>query len=361
MTQPSRTARDVGIAIGRMAPGPHNAITDVPGVQVGHCTVSSDKEPVAKTGVTVVLPNGPAIFRERVAGGAFVLNGAGELAGITQVDEWGLIETPIALTNTMSVGTCSAAIVNHMMHTHQGIGDEHDVVIPLVGECDDSWLNDVSARHITYHHLHDAIEQASGGPVLQGSVGAGTGMITCDLKSGIGSSSRTVTISREVFTIGVLVLSNFGELHELRLDGAPFGRHLEEIGFLGHERRRHNYGSIISVVATDAPLLPKQLERLAKRSALGIGRCGSSARHGSGEIVLAFSTSNTVSRDKGIDRFSWHVIADRAIDPLYTATIDATEEAILNALFASHDTTGRLGRFVPGIPVKEVQNFLARF
>ena len=344
------------MAIGTLAPGPYNAITDVSGVLVGHATIVHDEPTVARTGVTVVMPNAFNIFQERVVGNAFVLNGAGELSGITQVVEWGLIETPIALTNTMSVGSCSRGVVDYMLSHHRGIGDEEDVVIPLVGECDDSWLNDVTAQHVTPEHVQTAIDHSAGGVVPEGSVGAGTGMITCDLKSGIGTSSRVVEIGGDRFTLGVLVLSNFGYLEQLRVDGLPFGRYLHELG-VAEERRRVNYGSIICVVATDAPLTPHQLGRVAKRAALGIGRCGSTANHGSGEIVLAFSTSNVVPRTHSIHRFAWDVLADHAIDPCYMATIEATEEAILNSLFAAFPMTGRSGRSVPALPLDELERF----
>lgn len=343
-------ARDHGVRIGVLPTGPHNAITDVAGVLVGHATVVRDTPTVARTGVTVVLPNDGRIFRERVLGNAFVLNGAGELTGITQVCEWGLIETPIALTNTMSVGPVHDGLVRAMLRDHPGIGDEHDVLIPVVGECDDSWLNDVTARHVTPDHVDAAMAAARSGPVAEGSVGAGTGMITCDLKAGIGTSSRIVDVAGDPVTVGVLVLANFGTLDQLRVDGFAFGRHLERIGWAA-ERRINNYGSIVVVVATDAPLTPSQLGRVARRAALGVGRCGSTANHGSGEIVLAFSTGNAVPRDPDATRWTWTIVPDRRIDPLYAATIDATEEAILNALFAAEPVVGRNGRRIEALPV----------
>jgi D-aminopeptidase len=233
-------------------------------------------------------------------------------------------------------------------------------VIPIVGECDDSWLNDVSGQHVRPEHVQQAIDAATSGDVPEGSVGAGTGMLTCDLKAGIGTSSRQIQIGHELFTLGVLVQTNFGELSQLRVDGMPFGRHLEREGWL-QERRRVNYGSIICVVATDAPLTPHQLGRIARRAALGVGRCGSTAEHGSGEIILAFSTGNAVPRPVEVVRFTWDVLADRAINPLYQATVDATEEAILNALFAAQTMTGRYGRVVPSIPLDELERCLRRW
>jgi D-aminopeptidase len=353
-------ARDHGVAIGPLPTGPRNAITDVSGVLVGHSTIWSDAPMVARTGVTVVMPNSGRIFDERVVGSAFVLNGAGELSGITQVREWGLIETPIALTNTMSVGTCSQGIVDYMMGRHAGIGHEADVLIPIVGECDDSWLNDVAGRHVEPHHVTQAIAAAHAGPPEEGSVGAGAGMITCDLKAGIGTSSRVVRVGPDEFTVGVLVLSNFGTLEQLRVDGLPVGRHLAR-QWRDDYRRLACYGSIVCVVATDAPLSPHQLERLAKRAALGVGRAGSTAHHGSGELMLAFSTANVVPRDTSVHRFTWDLIADHAINPLYEATVDATEEAILNALFAGADTTGQRGRVIRALPVDAVLELRRRW
>lgn len=352
-------ARDHDVVIGTLPTGKHNAITDVAGVRVGHFTLVHDDPTCARTGVTVILPNDDRIFHERVIGNAFVLNGAGELAGITQLHEWGLIETPIALTNTMSVGTCSRGVVDYMLARHTDIGDAADVVIPIVGECDDSWLNDVSAQHVRPEHVTRAIEWASSGAVAEGSVGAGTGMICCDLKSGIGTSSRVIAIGDEDFTLGAMVLSNFGLLEQLRIDGFPLGKHLAETGWV-KDRRKSNYGSIICVVATDAPLTPHQLGRIAKRAALAVGRCGSTAYHGSGEIMMAFSTGNVVPRNPDVRRFSWDVLADHAIDPLYQATVDTVEESILNALFAADTMTGRYGRVVPGLPVDELKRLRDR-
>ena len=356
--------RDLGIEIGTLAPGPFNAITDVAGVQVGHATILRGSGKLVpgvgpvRTGVTVILPNGGNIFQERVMGGGFVLNGAGELSGLTQVMEWGLIETPIALTNTHSVGTCSEAIVEYMVENHATIGQEHDVVIPLVGECDDSWLSDVSGRHVRFEHVRAAIADASGGPVLEGSVGGGTGMITCDLKAGIGTSSRVLTMDARTFTVGVLVMSNFGDLEQLRIDGLPFGRHLAA-KWGDKDKRRVNYGSIITVVATDIPMTPGQLNRLGRRAALGIGRVGSTANHGSGEIIVVFSTSNTVARDSTQLLHSVEFISDKRINPVYQATIDATEEAILNALCAAEPMTGRDDHHIPELPTDELAAYAA--
>ncbi len=349
--------RDLGRQLGVYRTGPFNAITDVAGVHVGHSTIVRGEGPLnrgsgpVRTGVTAILPNAGAIFTERLIGGAFVLNGAGEISGLTQVVEWGLVETPILLTNTLSIGTCSEALVEWMVEKHIGIGNEHDVVIPLVGECDDSWLSDAAGRHVRAEHVFAALEDARSGPVAEGNVGGGTGMVTCDLAGGIGTSSREVQIDdTHVYTVGVLVMSNFGYLEDLRVDGEAVGRRLG--AEWGKEiQRRVSYGSIIAIVATDAPLNSQQLSRLSKRAALGIGRCGSMAAHGSGEIVLAFSTGNAVPRAFEKKLYQIDVLGDPFINPLYEATIDATQEAILNALCMAQPVTGRDGHHARALPL----------
>lgn len=355
--------RDLGVTIGRVATGPNNAITDVADVHVGHATVINGKGRLkpgkgpVRTGVTAILPNGGNIFHQRVVGGAFVLNGAGEVSGLTQVQEWGLIETPILLTNTLSVGACSEACVRYMVQRHPGIGREHDVIIPLVGECDDSWLNDIAGRHVRQEHVVAAIDGASKGPVAEGNVGGGTGMVTCDLKGGIGTSSRKLPEGDGGWMLGVLVMSNFGRLADLRVDGAPVGQLLAP-HYEDYAKRRSIYGSIIAVVATDAPLMPHQINRLCKRVALGIGRIGSYAAHGSGEIVLGFSTANTIPRAgrKRVHRID--VLADQYMDPLYSAVVEATEEAIINALCAADGMVGINDRYVPALPVDELTRIM---
>src|SRR5215471_1669784 len=220
--------RDLGFSIGRFPAGKQNAITDVAGVRVGHTTLVWGDGPLevgkgpVRTGVTAVVPH-PSVFDSRVVAGGFVLNGAGEVSGLTQVQEWGLLETPILLTNTMAVGKVSDAAVKWMTRRWPTIGGEDDVVIPIVGECDDSWLNDAVGRHVRSEHVYRAIEQATDGKVQEGSVGAGTGLITCDFKAGIGTSSRRVEIGGITYTLGVLVQSNFGIMPSLRVDGAPVG------------------------------------------------------------------------------------------------------------------------------------------
>jgi D-aminopeptidase len=339
----------------------------VAGVRVGHSTiirgapgpVRTGKGPV-RTGVTAILPGTGDVFQERVVGGGFVLNGAGEVSGMTQLLEWGLIETPIFLTNTLSVGTVSEAAVKWMVERNPGIGAEHDVIIPLVGECDDSWLNDVAGRHVRDEHVAEALKRAAEGPVQEGSVGGGTGMVTCDLKAGIGTASRRLPEVLGGHTVGVLVMSNFGELRQLRMGGLPVGETLEARYGL-EDRRLRDYGSIITVVATDAPLMTHQLNRLAKRAALGIGRVGSTANHGSGEIVLAFSTANRIPRVTRKMVYRMKFLLDRRLNPLYEAVIEATEEAILNSLCAAREMAGAAGHVIRALPLDDVRALVARW
>ncbi|ATB32922.1 P1 family peptidase [Melittangium boletus] len=356
-------ARELGIPLGRFKPGKHNAITDVEGVLVGHSTIIQGEGPLkpgqgpVRTGVTAILPNRRDIFMERMTGGGFVLNGAGEVSGMTQLMEWGLVETPILLTNTMAVGAVSDAVARYMVEQNPGIGDEHDVIIPIVGECDDSFLNDISGRHVKREHVYEAIRAASEGPVAEGNVGGGTGMLTCDFKGGIGTSSRKLPEALGGYTLGVLVMSNFGKMHNLRVGGLPVGEVLAE-KFKHVPRRVQSYGSIIAVVATDAPLLSHQINRLCKRVALGIGRVGSYAAHGSGEIVVGFSTANIIPRRTQKMVYKLKILLDQRLDPLYEAVMEATEEAILNAMCMATSMTGVNGNFVPALPLDEVRRFV---
>ncbi|MBL9038307.1 MAG: P1 family peptidase [Archangium sp.] len=357
-------ARALDLPLGRFKPGRFNAITDVEGVLVGHSTIiSGDPGPLkvgqgpVRTGVTAILPNEGNIFMDRLAGGAFVLNGAGEVSGLTQVVEWGLLETPILLTNTMSVGQVSDSVARWMVQQHPGIGHEHDVIIPVVGECDDSYLNDISGHHVTEKHVREAIAAAATGAVPEGSVGGGTGMITCDFKAGIGTASRKLPQVYGGYTLGVLVMSNFGKMHNLRVAGLPLGEVLAE-QLRDMPKRRMSYGSIIAVVATDAPLVSHQLSRLCKRVALGIGRVGSYAAHGSGEIVVGFSTANVIPRRTRKMVYKMKILLDQRLDPLYEAVMEATEEAILNSMCMAEPMAGVNGHEVPALPLDEVRRFV---
>ncbi|SES78892.1 P1 family peptidase [Stigmatella erecta] len=360
---PRVRARELGLPLGRFKPGRYNAITDVEGVLVGHCTLVHGEGPLrpghgpVRTGVTAILPNNGNIFMERMSGGGFVLNGAGEVSGMTQLMEWGLVETPILLTNTMAVGAVSDGVARYLVERYPGIGDELDVIIPIVGECDDSYLNDISGRHVRNQHVLQAIQNAKTGPVPEGNVGGGTGMVTCDFKGGIGTASRKLPEALGGYTLGVLVMSNFGKMHNLRVGGLPVGEVLAE-KFKDVPRRGQTYGSIIAVVATDAPLLSHQINRLCKRVGLGIGRVGSYAAHGSGEIVVGFSTANIIPRRTQKMVYKMKILLDQRLDPLYEAVMEATEEAILNAMCMAEPMTGVNGNFCPALPLDEVRRFV---
>ena len=367
-------ARDLGLFFGTATPGPLNAITDVAGVRVGHCTIVHGSGALvvgkgpARTGITAILPvttlhPEDSVFLKRVPAAGFVLNGAGELSGLTQVQEWGLLETPIVLTNTLSVGTAYQAVVEHMSNEVPGIGQAHDTVIPVVGECDDSWLNDIAGGHVKALHVHEALQRAAAregcGPVDEGAVGSGSGMTTFDFAGGIGTSSRVLKVDEGGFTVGVLVQTNFGRLADLRLGGVPLGLVLAEHYKKVH-KRGGDAGSIIVIVATDAPLLPHQLTRVAKRAALGIGRTGSGAAHGSGEIILAFSTANRLPRTSARRVQRMDVLSDEHIDPIFRATIDSVEEAIANSICMAGDVVGVSGHMAPGLPLDLVRDIVER-
>jgi D-aminopeptidase len=331
--------RDHGLRVGGLAPGPGNAITDVAGVRAGHVTIVRDAPAVVRTGVTVVSPGAPeSLARRPVAAGGAVLNGAGEMTGFLQVSEWRRLETPVYLTATMAVGRVYDGAVAAAMAADPAVGVE-DVVIPVVAECDDSWLSDARDLAVQPADAGRALaDAATQRPVAQGAVGAGTGMVCFGFKGGIGTASRLAGDH----VVGVLVLANFGERDDLRIDGVPVGRLLSGAPAGGP---RAPAGSCIAVLATDAPLDGADLARLARRAGLGLARTGSVAHHGSGEIFLAFSTTGLARDDVGLD-------------PLFAAAVEATEEAVLNALWHAETTTGRDGRVAHRLPHDEVLELL---
>jgi D-aminopeptidase len=336
-------ARDLGIVIGTYQPGPQNAITDVAGVKVGHVTLIQGegklmpgKGPV-RTGVTVIIPRDD-VWHSKVPAGAFVLNGTGEMTGLAWIAESGFLEYPIALTNTLNVPRVANGVMTWMIQHYPGIGITDDTLTPVVAECDDSRLNDSQGRHVTEANVITALDTASSGPVLEGAVGAGTGMVSYGFKGGIGTSSRRVSDREGGYTVGVLVNANHGRREELTVNGVPIGKRYDidrQAAVSGSE------GSIIVVVATDAPLDARQLGRLAKRAALGLARTGSTARHGSGDFMLAFSTGNTIPHYPETLTIPMTRMADTHLNPLFTATVEATEEAIVNALTMATTTMGR--------------------
>ena len=348
-----RRLRELGLLIGPLDAGANDAITDVPGVTVGHVTVWRDEpEPpdgrgIARTGVTVVVPGPPGLlFGEPAPAGVAVLNGSGELTGFIQVAEWGQIETPVYLTSTMAVGRVFDGAIATAVSADPRVGVE-DVVIPVVGECDDSDLSDPRVVQVEAADVGAALASASSGPVAEGCVGAGTGMMSFDWKAGIGTASRVAPRIRA--TLGVLVLANYGSAPRLRIDGVPVGDSVRPPGW----EQRPSAGSCIGIVATDAPLRGDQLERIARRAGLGLARTGGTANHGSGEIFLAFSTARG-TRAPETSRQQIEIVPDAELDELFAATVDATEEAVLNALWAAVDTTGRDGRVAYALPRPEI-------
>ena len=372
-------ARDLGIVVGLYQPGPLNAITDIPGVKVGHQTVIKGDgalkpgEGPVRTGVTVIIPRDD-IWHKKVPAGAFVLNGTGEMTGLAWVAESGFLEYPIALTNTLNVPRVANGVMSWMIRQYPEIGITDDTLTPVVAECDDGRLNDIQGRHVSEQDVMAALDKAVGGPVQEGTVGAGTGMVSYGFKGGIGTASRRLPEREGSYTVGVLVNANHGRRPELVVNGLPVGRlyegqggGLQRSGRLSGEsslRARetapgNSEGSIIVIIATDAPLDGRQLTRLAKRAALGLARTGSTARHGSGDFMLAFSTANIIPHYPKERTFSLTALSDAHLNPLIAATVEATEEAILNALTMATTVVGRDGHRVDAISLARLRALIA--
>ena len=348
---PRPRARHFGLRFGSLPTGEHNAITDVPGVRVGHVTLfhGTGDEPIARTGVTAIVPDAPIeLFRRPMPAATSVLNGAGELTGSVELTEWGVLETPVLLTGTSSVGRVADGVVDELFAT--GVDE---VVIPVVGECDDSWLDDMRRRWVTAEHARQALAAATGGPVAEGVVGAGTGMVTMGYKGGIGTSSRVID---GLGTVGVLLLCNFGGRDQMRIGGRLVGEVLEAEAAAGAPTLDTG-GSCLGVVFTDIPLDARQLRRVATRVGLGLARMGSVAHHGSGDIFLAASTANRLPRDAS-GRVQIELLADGSLNQVFTAVVDATEEAVTNALFVADTVIGVDGNVVPALPVDRVLDLL---
>lgn len=356
MTRPR--AREKGVWFGELPTGSKNMITDVPGVKVGHSTIIRGTGPVkpgkgpVRTGVTAVLPHGGDIFQMPVKGAFCDFNGCGGLTGSLQIREFGIIETPVMLTNTMSMGTAANGVIKHLIKSNPKIGLGYDTIIPIVSECDDSWLNDSQGLHVKDEHVMAAIESAKT-TVEEGAVGAGTGMTCYDYKGGIGTSSRVVRMDAGKFTVGVLVLSNHGEWSELTISGVPVGSELGK-----PEDQRPERGSIVMVVGTDAPLDARQLGRIAKRAILGLAVTGSASHNGSGDISLAFSTANVHERFGKEGLVTEELLMDKDIDPLFRATVDCTAEAIINSLFKAETVEGRDGHVSFALPIDKTLEIL---
>jgi D-aminopeptidase len=358
---PRPRASDLGLKVGILPTGPLDAITDVAGVEVGQTTIIRGDD--LRTGVTAILPHPGNLYRERVPGAVFVGNGFGKLAGSTQVDEMGDIETPILLTSTTSVPRVADALISYML----ALPGNEDVlsINPLVGETNDGYLNDIRGRQITQNDVFVAMKDAKGGPVEEGSVGAGTGTVVFGFKGGIGTSSRRLPPKLGGYTVGVLVQTNFGGV--LTIAGAPVGRELgryylrEELQQEGSATDRGN-GSVMIVIATDAPMDARNLKRLAARAMLGVGRTGSAGSNGSGDYSIAFSTAPQLrirTEEKALSR-RIEVLTNDAMSPLFLAVIEATEEAVYNSLFRATTMTGS-GHTVEALPIEKTTEILKKY
>ena len=342
-----KRARDVGVEIGLFKTGKWNAITDIKGVEVGHETIIRGDN--IRTGVTIIKPHAGDLFNEKVMAAVHVINGFGKAIGFTQVNELGTIETPIALTNTLNVFLVGDAIVEYMILNNPKIRS----VNPVVGETNDSRLNDIQGRHVKKQHVFAAINKANTGPVKEGSVGAGTGTRALGFKGGIGTSSRILPQDLGGYSVGVLVQSNFGS--SLVINGAPVGRELHKSAFSSTIPYDNDEGSCMIVIGTDAPLSNRNLKRIAKRAVIGMGKVGGLASNGSGDYVIVFSTFSAVSRQNmTTTRIE---INNNAMNSLFMATVEATEEAILNSLFMAETVSSKYGT-ANELPIEETLEIL---
>lgn len=350
----NKRVRDYGIEIGILKTGVNNSITDVEGVKVGHTTLIAGDS--IRTGVTAILPHSGNIFQSKVPAAIYLGNGFGKLAGYSQVNELGNIETPIILTNTLSVPVASDALISYTLSQKENAGVRS--VNSIVGETNDGWLNDIRGRHIKEKHILEAIENAKGGVIEEGSVGAGTGTICFQYKGGIGTSSRVLSNFHGGYTVGVLVQTNFGGVFEL--NGVPIAKELDN-----YPRQYTNDvdGSCMIVVMTNAPVNSRNLERMAKRAIMGLAKTGGIASNGSGDYVIAVSTAeeNRISYENKSSFEEKKILKNEAMTPLFLATIEATEEAILNSLFAATSMKGRDGHQIDGIPLDKILEIMESY
>jgi len=356
MPTPSRPGpRELGLCLGTLPPGPHNDITDVAGVRVGHTSVIEGHD--VRTGVTVVLPHGGNPFREKVIAAVHTINGFGKPFGFEQVRELGTLESPIALTGTLSVPRVADALLTWMLARDGEIAREAPTVNLLVGECSDAFLNDARGRHVHEGHVLAALEAAGEGPVAQGSVGAGVGMTAFGYKGGVGSASRRLSAACGPYTLGALLVSNYGRPEQLTIAGVPVGRLLPNQTPSEQER-----GSVMVILATDAPLTARQLGRLGRRAVHGLARTGSTSGHGSGDFVIAFSTAQRIPQDGETMELSLRCLQDGgpAMEALFQAVVEAVEEAAISSLFRAETITGRDGHTREALPVAQVLDVLRR-
>lgn len=349
-------ARDYGIQIGILPTGGQNAITDVAGIKVGHLTKIEGTN--IRTGVTAILPHGENLFQEKLPAAIFVGNGFGKLAGVTQIEELGNLESPIILTNTLSV---AAGITGIVSYTLSQSGNENvQSVNAVVGETNDGYLNDIRGRSITEADILTAIHSASSGPIAEGNVGAGTGTVCFGFKGGIGTASRQIPASLGGYTVGVLVQSNFGGV--LQIDGVPVGVELGQYSFSEHITSAD--GSCMIIVATDAPVLERNLKRMAQRAMMGLAKTGGIASNGSGDYVIAFSTfgkNRIPHQNPPLKALHHEELANEDMSALFLAVIEATEEAIINSLFAAQDMEGKDGRKINALPKEKVLEIMRKY
>ena len=359
-------ARDLGIIVGVLPPGQHNAITDVQGVRVGHCTIirgsgalNPGNGPV-RTGVTAILPHTRDLFLEKITGAVVRINGFGEVTNTQQIDEMGVMEGPIMLTNTMNVPRVADAVIDWAFENSDDMSVTTWGISPIVAETSDSYLNDSRGRHVQRAHVFEAIENARDGAVLEGAVGGGTGMICYEFKGGIGTASRIVPQELGGYTVGVLAQTNFGSRAKLRIDGVPVGREL-----IDYDERvqRGSQGSVIVVVATDAPMTSRQLKRMGMRVTFGLARTGTQGGNTSGDFAICFSTARNRPHHSANNTLSLEqVVEDTAlINKLFDAVVEATEEAVLNSLFKAETMMGRDDRIIHALPLAETVDIMRKY
>jgi D-aminopeptidase len=347
--------RDLGITIGRLPTGSLNAITDVAGVRVGHATLIRDEPTVARTGVTAIWPGGPDIWRNYVFAGYHCFNGYGEMTGVVWLEEQGLLGAPICITNTHAVGIVRDAICAYAVR-EKAFQAFH---LPVVAETYDGWLSDADSFPVTQDLAFAALDSATGGPVAEGNVGGGTGMICHEFKGGIGTASRIANLSGTDYTVGALVQANYGSRELLRVDGVPVGLEIGPDEVPSHKDAPRDAGSIIVVLATDAPLLSIQCQRLARRATTGLAWVGGIGANGSGDIFIAFSTGNAVRADAAVSDV--RTLSPDSMTPLFLAAAEATQEAILNAMTTAETMTGFQGRTVHALPLDRLQQVMQRY
>jgi len=354
-----QTLRVLGIPTGTLPTGILNAITDVPGVRVGHVTLQKGHGPLVpgqgpvRTGVTVIIPR-DNVWNRKVPAGSFVLNGTGEMTGLAWIEEAGFLEYPIALTNTLNAPLVANGVVSWMLKQYPAIGITDDTLTPVVAECDDSYLNDSQGRHVREHDVVRALDGAHSGVVEQGSVGAGTGMRSYGFKGGIGTSSRVLSAADGAYVVGVLVNANHGRREQLTILGHSMAPHFAKV----EAPSQTTEGSIIVIIGTNAPLNNRQLKRVAKRATFGLARTGTIGRHGSGDFILAFSTGNVIPHYPTDLTYSMTILSDIYLNQIFAAVVEATEEAILNALTMATTVIGRDGHRVEAIPIEQLKRVL---